>query len=198
MDQAEQEDSSARTARQLAQQFKAQGNEAFKQERNEDAINLYTQAIELDPDTHVYYSNRSAAYLKVGGSKSKALKDAECCVKLRPDWPKGYSRLGAAQYALGRFDQALATYRRGLEIDPQSSALQAALRTTEQTKIKADERDAQVTKARAEANDRRQAEARRNAEKQAMANMAAAAVLGDACEGEGEEGEPPAAAAAGA
>eukprot|EP00936_MAST-01D_sp_MAST-1D-sp1_P000303 g303.t1 len=193
----QEEDSSARTARQLAQQFKAQGNEAFKQERNEDAINLYTQAIELDPDDHVYYSNRSAAYLKVGGSKSKALKDAECCIKLRPDWPKGYNRLGAAQYALGRFDEALATYRRGLEIDPQSSALQAALRTTEQTKIKADERNAQATQARAEADDRRQADARRNAEKQAMANMAAAAVLGDAWEGEGEEEELPAAVAGG-
>lgn len=52
-------------------------------------------------DNKVYYSNRSAAYIKAD-SKSKALWDAEKCIDLAPDWVKGYSRLGAAQQSLKR------------------------------------------------------------------------------------------------
>lgn len=59
----------------------------------------------------VYFSNRSAAYLKLGDAKSKALKDAERCMELAPKWPKSYSRLGAAQHALRRFDVAVQTLK---------------------------------------------------------------------------------------
>jgi tetratricopeptide (TPR) repeat protein len=66
----------------------------------------------LDPDNHVFYSNRSAAYMK-SDSISKALKDAEKCVELAPEWSKGYSRLGAAQQALKRFQPAMDSFRKG-------------------------------------------------------------------------------------
>lgn len=59
----------------------------------------------------VYFSNRSAAYLKLGDAKSKALKDAERCMELAPEWSKSYSRLGAAQHALRRFDAAVQTFK---------------------------------------------------------------------------------------
>lgn len=59
----------------------------------------------------VYFSNRSAAYLKLGDAKSKALKDAEKCMELAPEWSKSFSRLGAAQHALRRFDAAVQTLK---------------------------------------------------------------------------------------
>lgn len=59
----------------------------------------------------VYFSNRSAAYLKLGDAKSKALKDAERCMELAPKWSKSFSRLGAAQHALRRFDAAIQTLK---------------------------------------------------------------------------------------
>ena len=46
-------------------------------------------------------------------SKSKALWDAAKCVELAPDWSKGYNRLGAAQHGLGRFDDAIDSYKKG-------------------------------------------------------------------------------------
>lgn len=46
-------------------------------------------------------------------SKSKALKDAEKCVELAPTWSKGYSRLGAAQQSLKRFDAAIDNFKKG-------------------------------------------------------------------------------------
>ena len=74
--------------RTLAEEFKDRGNASFQAGDMQQAISLYTQAIELDPDNYVYYSNRSAAYMKAD-STSKALKDAERCVELNPSFIKG-------------------------------------------------------------------------------------------------------------
>jgi len=53
----------------------------------EEAIRLYSEAIRLDPDNHILYSNRSAAYARVQ-EYEKALEDAEKTVTLNPDWAK--------------------------------------------------------------------------------------------------------------
>ena len=41
-----------------ANDLKDEGNEAFASGDNEKAIQLYTQAISVDPDNYVLYSNR--------------------------------------------------------------------------------------------------------------------------------------------
>jgi tetratricopeptide (TPR) repeat protein len=89
------------------------GNVAFEDGNTELAISLFTQAIDIDPDNVVFYSNRSAAYMKVD-SVSKALHDAEKCVELDPKWPKGYNRLGVAQQKLKRFDAAIDSFKKGI------------------------------------------------------------------------------------
>ena len=60
----------------MADALKDQGNKAFQAKDYDTAITLFSQAIELDPNNHVLYSNRSAAY---AGKKdwSQALVDAE-------------------------------------------------------------------------------------------------------------------------
>lgn len=45
-----------------ATEFKNQGNAAFSAGRFEEAIKLFSRAIEEDPTQHVFYSNRSGAY----------------------------------------------------------------------------------------------------------------------------------------
>jgi len=110
-----------------AEAEKNEGNLMFKEGRLKECIEAYSRAIALDVDNHVLYSNRSAAYLKKGDAKSKALKDAEKCVALKPDWTKGYSRLGAAQQSLGRYGAALASFEKGLAIDKDNVTLAAAL-----------------------------------------------------------------------
>ena len=109
-----------------AEEFKAQGNALLKEDKFAEAVDMYSRAIELDPDNAVYYSNRSAAFLAKGDARGKALRDAEKCIELRPEWWKGYSRKGAAEHALQRFDAARATYQRGLELDPDNASLAAA------------------------------------------------------------------------
>jgi tetratricopeptide (TPR) repeat protein len=74
--------------RSLAEELKDRGNACFTAGDIEQAVNLYSQAIDIDPDNCVYYSNRSAAYMKAD-SKSKALKDAEKCLEIDPNFVKG-------------------------------------------------------------------------------------------------------------
>lgn len=48
-----------------------------------------------EPTNHILFSNRSAAYASLR-MWDKAIADGNECVRLRPDWAKGYCRLGAA------------------------------------------------------------------------------------------------------
>lgn len=67
--------------------LKDKGNSALAAGNYEQAIDYYTQAIALDQDNHVLFSNRSAAYAKQGKYQN-ALEDAEKTVSIKPDWPK--------------------------------------------------------------------------------------------------------------
>jgi DnaJ family protein C protein 8 len=109
-----------------AEGFKAEGNRLLAAKEMAQAVEMYSRAIDLDPDNAVFYSNRSAAYLAMGDARGKALRDAERCIELRPDWWKGYSRKGAAEHALLRFDAARATYNEGLKLDPDNASLAQA------------------------------------------------------------------------
>lgn len=106
-----------------AEAFKADGNAQLAAKNYVGAVEMYSRAIDLDPDNAVYYSNRSAAYLAMGDARGKALRDAEKCIELKPEWWKGYSRKGAAEHALQRFDAARATYNQGLKLDPDNASL---------------------------------------------------------------------------
>uniref|UniRef100_A0A0E0D6L5 STI1 domain-containing protein n=1 Tax=Oryza meridionalis TaxID=40149 RepID=A0A0E0D6L5_9ORYZ len=112
--------------RAMADEAKAKGNAAFSAGRFEEAAAHFTDAIALAPDSHVLYSNRSAAYASLH-RYPEALADAERTVALRPDWAKGYSRLGAARLGLGDAAGAVAAYEKGLALEPSNGALKDGL-----------------------------------------------------------------------
>uniref|UniRef100_A0A7S3XT11 Hsp70-Hsp90 organising protein n=1 Tax=Heterosigma akashiwo TaxID=2829 RepID=A0A7S3XT11_HETAK len=110
----------------MAEEWKSKGNDALKAKNYDEAIECYTKAIELDGSNHVYYSNRSAAYLSKG-DKEAALADGRKCVEVSPGWPKGYGRAAAALHALHRYDEAVQTYEAGLQAAPGDAALEGGL-----------------------------------------------------------------------
>lgn len=119
-----------------AEQAKDRGNRSFSAGNYADAVASFSEAIALharsgEGNAHVYYSNRSAAYLKLGDG-AKALADAEQCVTLKRDWTKGYSRKGAALYHLGRYADAYRAYKDGLALEASNAALLDGLRSVEQ------------------------------------------------------------------
>lgn len=103
--------------------LKEKGNKALAEDKFDDAVAAYTEAIELDPKNHVLFSNRSAAHAKAGNYE-EALKDAEETIKLNPTWPKGYSRKGSALSYMQKYVEAFEVYQKGLEYDPNNAALQ--------------------------------------------------------------------------
>ena len=70
-----------------AEQYKARGNKALQEGKYDEAVELYGEAIALDPTNHVYFSNRAAAFAKLNKYK-ESLTDANKTVELKPDWPK--------------------------------------------------------------------------------------------------------------
>ena len=103
-------------------QYKAKGNAALQAGNASEAIEHYTHAINLEGANHVYYSNRSAAYLRQGDANN-ALEDANACLGLNPNFAKGYSRKGAALHALQRYNDSIAAYQAGLQKFPQDAGL---------------------------------------------------------------------------
>ncbi|GMI06429.1 hypothetical protein TrLO_g3748 [Triparma laevis f. longispina] len=97
-----------------AADFKALGNASLQAGDFPQAIIHYTSAIDLDGTNHVFYSNRSAAYLS-SNQNQKALDDGESCIGLNPTWAKGYTRKAAALWKLSRLNDAEACYNSGIE-----------------------------------------------------------------------------------
>jgi stress-induced-phosphoprotein 1 len=105
-----------------AAEFKEKGNGFLQAGKFAEAIEAYSKAIELNPSDHVFYSNRSAAYLSKGDAEN-ALADGAKCIEISPNWAKGYSRKGAALHALKQYDDAVETYNEGLKQCPGDSGL---------------------------------------------------------------------------
>ncbi|KAI0662937.1 activator of Hsp70 and Hsp90 chaperone [Cubamyces menziesii] len=121
----------------MADALKEEGNKAFQAKDYDKAIELFSKALELDPNNFVLWSNRSAA--KAGKRQwQAALEDAEQCIKVNPTWSKGYARKGAALHGQRRYDEAIQAYETGLKIED-SPALRKGLKEVVEAK-QADER----------------------------------------------------------
>ncbi|XP_076614749.1 tetratricopeptide repeat protein 28 isoform X2 [Chaetodon auriga] len=97
-------------------------NQACQQGEYALAVGLYSEALTADPQNCILYSNRSAAYLRLG-QYSTALDDAIKARLINPKWPKAYFRQGVALQYLGRHADALAAFASGLAQDPKSLQL---------------------------------------------------------------------------
>jgi stress-induced-phosphoprotein 1 len=115
---------------QKAVEAKNKGNEAFQKKDFTTAVNHFTEAIELDLDNHVLYSNRSGAYASLG-QYQKALDDANKCVELKPDWVKGYTRKATAHFFLDKLEEALEDYNAGLKYEPENEQCKKGIAETE-------------------------------------------------------------------
>nr|XP_040252629.1 protein STIP1 homolog [Aegilops tauschii subsp. strangulata] len=80
-------------------------------------------AIELDPSDATLYANRSLCYLQMTEA-DKALRDANTCIKLRPEWLKGYYRKGSALMSLKEYKEACDAFEAGLKLDPGNTELE--------------------------------------------------------------------------
>ncbi|CAK9441784.1 uncharacterized protein LODBEIA_P56520 [Lodderomyces beijingensis] len=114
-----------------ADEYKAEGNKYFASKEFEKAIEAFTNAIEASPQpNHVLYSNRSGSYASLK-EYAKALEDAQECVKISPEWAKGYNRVAGAQFGLGNLEDAQRAYQQCLSLDPSNAQAKDGLKSVE-------------------------------------------------------------------
>ncbi|KAI9686426.1 MAG: hypothetical protein M1822_003771 [Bathelium mastoideum] len=92
-----------------AEACKAAGNKFFKAKEYNRAIQEYSKAIDADPSSSTYRSNRAAAYMSAD-KYAEALEDCKQANELEPNNPKVLHRLARVYTSLGRPQEALDTY----------------------------------------------------------------------------------------
>lgn len=129
----------ANDQRECVQELKADGNEAFKKGSTAMALDLYSQAIQMDRQcgnddkvTAVLYLNRAACYLKqaeVGHDEAWADAERDCRRSLeRSPTVKAYVRCARAlSEGLQRPNDALACLAEALLLEPASSFVRQAI-----------------------------------------------------------------------
>ncbi|KAK3927906.1 Mitochondrial import receptor subunit TOM70 [Frankliniella fusca] len=92
-----------------AQLYKNEGNKLFKAGKYDDAINMYTKAIEACPSTEksdVFYQNRAAAYEQLR-NYSKVIEDCSVALELNPRYTKALQRRAKALEQTEELEQCL-------------------------------------------------------------------------------------------
>jgi len=114
-----------------AEEFKKKGNDAFKEERLDDAVEHYNKALDLIDSTYgnlaaILFSNRSAVYHKKCDYDG-ALLDANESIFFNPKYIKGYIRRFKALEGLEKWHEAHEDLKKIIEMDP---SLEPTYRTT--------------------------------------------------------------------
>ena len=118
--------SEAAQAPNRAEELKRLANAAIGRFDFEEALRLLDDAISLEPEQAALWSNRAYVHESLK-QPAKALSDAQHCLKLAPDMPKGQLRAARALMALGRVEEALPMLERAVAQWPQEYSLRQAL-----------------------------------------------------------------------
>jgi stress-induced-phosphoprotein 1 len=100
----------------LSEQAKTEGNTAFQQQNYPKAVDLYTEAIKRAPRNPALYSNRAAAYSKLG-EMPMAVRDCEKALEIDPNFVKAYTRKAYCHFAMKEYYKARECYNQALKID---------------------------------------------------------------------------------
>lgn len=85
------------------------------------SIQYALKAVELDPKMASAYNSLGVAYANGKKDFPKAIDYYKQAIVLNPKYGTAYQNLGEAQLLSGKIDDALASYERCLEMDPQSA-----------------------------------------------------------------------------
>jgi tetratricopeptide (TPR) repeat protein len=102
---------------QNAKEFYEKGLEKAQAGKLEDAIELFSKSIELQPEDYYSWYNRGIANTMLDNYED-ALPDFEQTVKLAPDYKKGWLNRGTTKKHLTDYEGALSDYSYAIKLDP--------------------------------------------------------------------------------
>jgi tetratricopeptide (TPR) repeat protein len=113
-----------------ASELKLKGNSLLTMGKLSDAITIYKEALGYHPKDETILSNLSQAYLQ-SKELQKSKECAEKCIKLKPNWPKGYYRLGKVCMQQEKYKDAKQSFQKGLNLEPENNDFKRAIAETE-------------------------------------------------------------------
>ncbi|XP_035228632.1 small glutamine-rich tetratricopeptide repeat-containing protein 2-like [Stegodyphus dumicola] len=113
-----------------ADECKIEGNRKVVQGQFQEAVDLYTRAIELDKWNAIYYCNRAGARIELRNFFD-AVEDCRFALTLNPDYAKAYARMGQAYAMMNKHRRAAWCYRKALDLEPENEQYRNNLSVSE-------------------------------------------------------------------
>lgn len=106
--------------------FFLKGNQFFKDNMYNEAIQCYTKAIEIEPENHVYPANRAMALMK---QEKYAAAELDCSLSLNLDskYVKAIHRRATCRQKLKKFEEAKKDLEALLKLEPNNKLAQTEL-----------------------------------------------------------------------
>ncbi|BAU02207.1 hypothetical protein LR48_Vigan10g110500 [Vigna angularis] len=101
----------------MASDLEARAKEAFVEDHFELAVDLLSQAINLEPNKAELYADRAQGNIKLN-NLTEAVADANKAIELNPSLPKAYLRKGTACLKLEEYQTAKAALETGASLSP--------------------------------------------------------------------------------
>ncbi|CAG7887423.1 unnamed protein product [Brassica rapa] len=124
----------------MAKELAAKAKEAFVDDDFDEAVDLYSKAIDLDPNCAEFFADRAQANVKLENLIAEAVEDANKAIELDPLLTKAYLRKGTACMKLEEYQTAKNALEKGASIAPSESKFkklidECDLRISEEEKI---------------------------------------------------------------
>lgn len=99
-----------------------QANSAFVDGDYEEAVELFSKALDKDPDNAQVLASRAEAHLRLENFM-EASEDAGKAIEVAPEMPRAHLRKGVACFNLEEFETAKACFETGLGLNPGAKEL---------------------------------------------------------------------------
>ncbi|WVN87414.1 uncharacterized protein L203_102593 [Cryptococcus depauperatus CBS 7841] len=110
-------------------ELKTEANNAFAAKNFNKSIDLYSQAIALNPKDSTFWNNRAMSKAKME-EHGAAISDATKAIELNPSYSKAYYRRGLSYLAILRPTNAVPDFKKALSFEPNNKTIRDQLGIT--------------------------------------------------------------------
>jgi len=101
----------------MAQLYAGIGDAYMRQNKFKEAEQYFKKSIDIDPADHALAYNVAEIMMQTGNA-DEAIRYYEMAIRIKPDWPKSYLKLGYAWLNKGNNQKAVESFTKFVEISP--------------------------------------------------------------------------------